>query len=264
MEPNQIIDIGINLTNKRFRNDVDAVIERAINAGVAPMVLTGTSAQGSEDAIQLAKRFPQMLYATAGVHPHDAKSWTATTRERIITLLDNKQVIAVGECGLDFNRNFSSKADQLRCFEDQLMIAVDHNKPVFLHERDAHEAFIEILANYKSQLPAAVVHCFTGNRQELEAYLELDCYIGITGWVCDKKRGEELRTLIPYILSDRLLIETDAPFLTPHNLPFKPDAGRNEPAFLPYVLQKISEILQQPYEILAQQTTKNAKRFFNI
>lgn len=259
-----MIDIGVNLTSGRFHKDLSDVMRRAREAGVFAQIVTGTSVHASTEALALAQAYPKELYATAGVHPHDAKSWNEESAASLAALAREPGVVALGECGLDFNRNFSSPEDQLICFEAQLALAAELKKPVFLHQRDAHEAFMPILKRYRPQLTGAVVHCFTGTRAELEDYLSLDCSIGVTGWVCDERRGGELRELVRHIPSERLLVETDAPYLTPHNLPEKPKGNRNEPAFLPYVIEKLAECRGEPAPALARQTAANARAFFRL
>ena len=259
-----MIDIGTNLTNTRFQDDLDSVLSRARAARVDHIIVTGTSLGASRAALALCKRYPDVLTCTAGVHPHDAKHWDAQSATAISELLRQPQVVAVGECGLDFNRNFSPREAQLACFEAQLQLAADVKKPVFLHERDAHADFFRLLAKYRPQLAGAVVHCFTGGVDELKAYLDLDCHIGITGWVCDQRRGGALREAVRHIPLNRLMIETDAPFLTPPNLSPKPAANRNEPVYLPLVLATLARILQVKPQELAAQTLQTTRTFFNL
>lgn len=259
-----LIDIGANLTNKRFKSDLTEVFQRAQEEQVDHIILTGTSEKSSVDAFRLAQRHAGFVTSTAGVHPHDAKHWNESVKKKIIELTKEKEVVAVGECGLDFNRNFSSKKDQEKCFIEQLEIAVEIQKPLFLHERDSHDRFIEILKGFRDKLSGAVVHCYTGNLAQLEAFLEIDCHIGITGWVCDERRGKVLQSIVKHIPDDRLMIETDAPFLTPHNMEQKPKGGRNEPAFLPFVVKKIAEARGQTELEVAKTTTKTAIEFFNL
>ncbi len=259
-----LIDIGANLTNRRFHADLDAVIAHAKEAGVEHIIVTGTSERASHDAHALTQTYPGYLSSTAGVHPHEAKQWNAKCAKAIERLAACDTVMAVGECGLDYNRMFSTETEQRACFEAQLQLAVRLQKPVFLHERDAHEDFFALLRQYRPQLKAAVVHCFTGNTEELRAYLELDCHIGITGWVCDERRGGDLRKAIKYLPKDRLMIETDAPFLLPRNLPVRPQDGRNEPKHLPVVLEAVAAILRISPLTLAQQIRKNTVQFFDL
>jgi len=268
MTPPELIDIGANLTSSRFSKDLDQVLLDAQRAGVGTLIVTGTSLHASHDALSLVRdyagRGPVRMHSTAGVHPHDAKTWDASVASELKQLAAAPEIVALGECGLDFNRNFSPPEAQLACFEAQLALAVELGKPVFLHQRDAHEDFLPLLQCYRSQLPGAVVHCFTGNGAELEDYLALDCHIGITGWLCDSRRGQALRELVKHIPVQRLMIETDAPYLTPHNLPKKPKGNRNEPGFLPYVLSALAECRDEPVHELAEQLSVTTRDFFRL
>lgn len=263
----QLIDIGVNLTNPGFDEQHRAVLTRALAAGVGQMVLTGTSAQVSEQAISLAERLDSQakrLFTTAGVHPHDAKAWNADTARRITALLGHPRVRAVGECGLDFNRDFSPRPQQERALEEQLALAVEHGLPVFLHERDAAPRLTAILQQWRDRLSGAVVHCFTAGRAELFSYLDLDLHIGITGWICDERRGSHLHELVGSIPQGRLMLETDAPWLLPRTLRPKPKNGRNEPAFLPEILREVARHRGESEQALAAHTTACAKAFFKL
>jgi TatD DNase family protein len=239
------------------------VLARAQAAGVAAIVVTGTSVDGSRAALRLADAHPR-LYCTAGVHPHDAAHCNAETIPALEALLGHAKVRAVGECGLDFNRNYSPHPDQEKWFVAQLELAALVRKPVFLHSRDAHPRFADIVREFRDKVPAAVAHCFTGERDELRAYLDLDLHIGITGWICDERRGTHLLELVREIPADRLMLETDSPYLTPRTLKPQPKSRRNEPAFLPYVLTTVANALGKPPEEVARATTATAKRFFGI
>ena len=173
-------------------------------------------------------------------------------------------MVAVGECGLDFDRNFSPRADQLRCLEAHLELAAELQMPVFLHERSAHEEFAAILAKHRSRIPRAVVHCFTGTGEALARYLDLDLHIGITGWICDERRGTHLRELVGRIPKDRLMIETDAPYILPRTIRPKPKSNRNEPSLLPHVLRTVAAARGESPEELARSTTETARAFFGI
>ncbi|MGD8175812.1 TatD family hydrolase [Marinimicrobium sp. ARAG 43.8] len=258
-----LVDIGVNLTSGRFRPDLSSVLQRADRAGVSEMIITGTSVQASREA-QVMAASRQGLYATAGVHPHEARHWDTTAETVLRALANEAEVVALGECGLDFNRNFSSPDDQKTCFEAQLALAAELSLPVFLHQRDAHESFMPLLRAYRAHLPGAVVHCFTGTAEELEDYLSLDCHIGVTGWICDARRGEVLRESVKHIPAERLMVETDAPYLTPQTLPEKPTGNRNEPAFLPYVVEQIARCRNEAPEAVAAYTTRTARAFFNL
>jgi TatD DNase family protein len=259
----ELIDIGANLTHESFHRDLDEVLTRAMTAGVRTIVVTGASAQGSREALALAGRYPQ-LYATAGVHPHEAGGYSTETGELLRQLGGSKEIVAMGECGLDFYRDLSPRRVQEKCFEAQLEIACETGKPVFLHERDAHDRFADILAAYLKDLPAAVVHCFTGTESQLDAYLEMGCHIGITGWICDERRGHHLREFVGKIPADRLMLETDAPYLLPRDLKPKPKSRRNEPMHLSHIAQVIADITGKTFEQVAAETTRTAKAFFNI
>ena len=259
----ELVDIGVNLLNHAFDDDRDAVIRRAFDAGVTRLLVTGTSVAVSRAAAELAGRAPG-LYATAGVHPHDAVGWGADSSAALGQLATHPRVVAIGETGLDFNRNYSSRADQERAFHEQLALAAQVRLPVFLHERDAFATQVRILEGYLPELCGAVAHCFTGTAEELDGYLGLGCHIGITGWLCDERRGLQLRDLIGRIPIDRLLLETDAPYLLPRSIKPRPRSRRNEPANLLHVLQAVSECSGRPAAEIAARTTANAIRIFRL
>ncbi len=260
-----MIDIGVNLTNRQFKNDINQVIEDAAAVGVSTMIITGTNIEESRRACQLSSQWPGRLYSTAGIHPHDASSYTQESLQQLSTLLKEEQVLAVGECGLDFNRNYSTPAEQLSCFEAQLELAVELQLPVFLHQRDAQADFLRLIRKYRSDLVDAVAHCFTGGQNELERYLEEDLYIGITGWLCDERRGKELYDCVHLIPENRVMVETDAPYLFPRSLKLpKKQRKRNEPQYLPHIIQTLAERMNINASELALLTTKNAQRFFRI
>lgn len=258
------VDIGINLTNQRYDKDRAEVIDNAINCGVSKMLITGTSVAESQKALDMAGQYPQVLYSTAGCHPHDAKSFDHEGLLIIENLAQQPQVVAIGECGLDFNRDFSPRDIQIRVFKQQLELAVKIGKPVFLHERDAFDTQIQILKDYMPQLKGAVSHCFTGERVHLEQYLDLGLHIGITGWICDERRGVELFNMVHLIPDDKLMIETDGPYLTPRNLPKKPQGGRNEPKYLPHIAEIIAGARKQSLQHIAQISYTNSSRFFGL
>ncbi len=258
----ELVDIGVNLTHASFRQDLPAVLARAAAAGVGPMVVTGTSVAGSARALDLAAAHPGRLFGTAGIHPHDARQADPAALDAIATLLMRPECVAVGECGLDFDRDFSPRPQQEAAFAAQLELAAATQKPLFLHERAAHERLLALLGPRRAALPAAVLHCFTGSAAELDAYLALDLHIGITGWICDERRGLGLYDLLGRVPLDRLMLETDAPFLTPRTM--KPRRSRNEPAFLPYVLDAVAAAVGRPRDEVAAATTATARRFFGI
>ncbi|MEP0357524.1 MAG: TatD family hydrolase [Paraglaciecola sp.] len=256
------IDIGVNLADSRL--DAEPVIQRAINAGIEKLIITGTSVQASSDALLLASKQPNTLYTTAGVHPHHAKDFTHKARTILKKLAKEKHVVAIGECGLDFNRNFSSPTQQLHAFEQQLQLASELGLPVFLHERDAFEAQIKLLKQYRHMLVGGVAHCFTGNLAQMNQYLDLGLYIGVTGWVCDTKRGQTLREAVPFLPLENLLLETDAPYLRPKGLPNnrKLDKGNNEPAYLPFIAAELASLMNIDKVKLQQTSYNNTHNLF--
>jgi TatD DNase family protein len=252
----QLVDIGANLTHAAFAADLPQVLERARAAGVETIVVTGTSPEETRKALGHG------FWTTAGVHPHNAKDCGAGTIAALRELARDPKVLAIGECGLDFNRNYSPHPDQEKWFVAQLELAAELGKPLFLHSRDAHPRFAEILRNLR--VGKAVAHCFTGGPEELRATLDLGLYVGITGWICDERRGRHLVELVKEIPADRLLLETDAPYLTPRDLHPQPRARRNEPAYLPHILRAVARARGEAPEALARITTQNAKAFFGI
>jgi TatD DNase family protein len=259
-----MIDIGANLAHDSFDADRGAVLARAQAAGLEAIVVTGSNGQSNEQALRLARAHPGFLYATAGLHPHHAADWDETLAARIAELAREPQVVALGECGLDYFRNFAPHQAQRRAFLAQLGLAVEAGKPVFLHQRDAHADFLPILRDYRRALGGCVVHCFTDSAQALEDYLALDCYIGITGWICDERRGQGLRALTPRIPAARLLVETDAPYLLPRTLQPAPKQRRNEPAFLSWVVRAVAQARGEDPTAVAGYTAANARRLFRL
>ena len=263
-----MIDIGVNLSSKRFDNDIEAILERAQNAGLSKLILTGTSVAESHAVLQLCRdysaRFPSMLYATCGIHPHDASSFNAESLERLRGLATEPEVVAIGETGLDFNRNLSPQKQQETVLEAHLELAAELQMPLFLHERDAARRQLEIISAYRDSLGDAVIHCFTGDKKTLFAYLDMDLHIGITGWVCDERRGLELKKIVNNIPLNRLMIETDAPYLLPRNIQPLPKDRRNEPAFLSYVAEGIAEARTESAQQIVAATRATAEKFFRL
>jgi TatD DNase family protein len=259
-----LIDIGINLGHDSYDSDRDAVIARAERAGVVQMIVTGASLEGSRKAIELARARPGELFATAGVHPHHATELTADALSELEELARQPEVVAAGECGLDYFRDFSPRPVQQEAFHRQLELAARIRKPVFLHQRDAHEDFLGILKEHRPTLSAGVTHCFTGGRHELLAYLELGFAIGITGWVCDERRGAHLLPLMREIPAERLLLETDGPYLLPRDLHPKPASRRNEPAYLAHIAAAVARARGEPVEHLARSSTAATRALFGL
>ncbi len=260
----RLTDIGINLTDSAFDSDREQVIADAFATGVKRFLITGTTAEESEQAVKMCMEHSSSLFCTAGVHPHYSKDFSPGVRQTLADLIKAPEVLAVGETGLDFNRNFSTPEQQIYAFEQQLELACNANLPLFLHERDAHTKQIEMLRHFRDQTAGGVAHCFTGNRQELYNYLDLDLYIGITGWICDERRGSELLRLIKDIPAERLLLETDAPYLIPRDIKPKPKSRRNLPCYLPHILETAAQARKTDPSELAQQTEENAERLFRF
>ena len=259
-----LIDIGINLAHDSFNVDRDAVIARAVAAGVVQMMVTGSGVDSTRQAIELARTHPDVLFATAGVHPHYSKELTDEVLVELRQHAMLPQVVAVGECGLDYFRDLSPRAVQQKAFHRQLELAAHSGKPVFLHQRDAHADFVAIVREHRAALVGGVAHCFTGSHDELTAYLEMDLFIGITGWICDERRGAHLVALMKEIPADRLLLETDGPYLLPRDLPEKPESRRNEPAYLPHIAATVARARGESLERLAASSTAAARHLFGL
>lgn len=252
----KLIDIGANINHKSFNSDFPQMMQRAIENKIDKIIITGTDFISSQQAFHLSIN-NDLLVSTCGVHPHNAKQLNGKMLSQLENLLKEEKVVAVGECGLDFNRNFSSRAEQEYAFAAQLEIAKKYKKPLFLHEREAFDTFVSFV---KNNIWQGVVHCFTGHKEQLKTYLDLGFYIGITGWICDDRRNSELKEAVKYIPLDRLLIETDCPFLTPPEAKIR----RNEPSFLKYIVQRLAGYMEITVEEVAKHTTENAKHLFQL
>jgi TatD DNase family protein len=260
----ELIDIGCNLTHDSFESDREAVLASAGDAGVVQMVVTGASAEGSRKALELARGFPGVLFATAGVHPHHASDFDDETEALICDLVSQHGVVAVGETGLDYFRDISPRPVQRVAFERHLDIARATGSPLFLHMRDAHDDFLAMLKAVRDGLGDIVVHCFTGDRTQMHDYLDLDCHIGITGWICDERRGTHMKAFLSDIPDHRLMVETDSPYLKPRDLRPKVKAHRNEPQWLPWIVKTVAESTGKRIEDVAEQTTSTARAFFRL
>lgn len=260
----QWIDIGANLTHDSFDVDRAAVIGRAAAHGVAQIIVTGTSLAGSTAAADLAREHPGQLFATAGVHPHHAEELCVERLAQLRTLLRAPEVVAVGECGLDYFRDYAPRAAQRRAFDWQLQLAADCGKPLFLHQRGAHEDFVAALRAHHGAIGTAVAHCFTDGPRELEAYLALGLSIGITGWFCDERRGAHLAALVPGIPQQRLMLESDAPYLLPRDVLPRPRSRRNEPMYVAHIGTAIARARGESVESCAAHTSAHARAFFGL
>ena len=259
-----LIDIGVNLAHESFAEDRAEVIARARAAGVAAMIVTGSTLADSAGAIALCREFPGVLRATVGVHPHHATTLQAGDAPLLAELLADPMTVAAGECGLDYYRNYSPPAEQRRAFELQLALAGQHGRPLFLHQREAHADFLAMLREHPGVATRAVLHCFTDGVAELEECLAAGLCIGVTGWVCDERRGGALRAALPRIPDDRLMLETDGPYLLPRTIQPKSAHRRNEPMYLPVVLDEVARCRGQAPTEVAALTTANACRFFGF
>jgi TatD DNase family protein len=257
-------DIGANLTHKSLLPDIENVLARSTEANVRSIVVTGTTLQESHNALELCRQFPHQLWCTAGIHPHHADEWNSHAARVLEVLAQSPQVRAIGETGLDFNRDFSPRECQITAFEGQLGLATQTGLPVFSHQRDAHDVFLSNLKEHRSDLNAVVVHCFTDNESALRDYLDMDCYIGITGWLCDERRGLELQRIVRYIPENRIMVETDAPYLLPRNMPNPTKKRINEPCNLPHILKTLADCRESDVSSLAQSCYANSLRFFGI
>ena len=259
----EYIDIGVNLTGSSFNSDLDDVVQRALDAGVSQMIVTGTDMHHSQAALELSRSYPGILMSTAGVHPHHASEFDDNTISRLRDLCAGESVVAVGECGLDYNRNYSTPAEQRSAFEAQLQLACELRLPVFLHQRDAHDDFVSIISEYHNDLAGAVAHCFTGTVDEALEYVAMDMYIGITGWICDERRGGDLQNAVRSIPVNRIMLETDAPYLLPRDLEQQPaHKRRNEPCYLPHICEVAAKYMGVDHQQLAHAALENTRKFF--
>jgi len=257
-----MIDIGCNLTHPALNSQLPEVLKRAAQAGVDTMIVTAADVADSQAALELAHRYDGCLYATAGVHPHHASQWDNTSYAALKALASDAKVVAIGEAGLDYYRNLSTPAEQHLAFEKQIDLAVESGLPLFMHQRDAHHDFIARLKPHRPHLSQAVVHCFTGNRAMLDDYLALDLYIGVTGWICDERRATDLRAAVAAIPAERLLLETDAPYLIPRTLGKAFRNRANEPMHLPHIAHAVAQRRGVEASELIAQTVSNSRAFY--
>ena len=270
-----MIDIGANLQDGVFDADRREVLRRARDAGVDGIVLTGTSVASSQAGADFARRWrdgdgasgqdrlPQ-LFATAGVHPHHADGVTAGWDDEVARLAHRPEVVAIGETGLDYYRDFSPRNEQRRVFRRQIEMAVEAKLPLFVHDRDSEGDVRRILHDYRDDLAACAIHCFTGTATDLEGFLEDGYHIGVTGWICDERRGRQLMELVRRIPGNRMMIETDAPYLLPRTIDPRPRSRRNEPAYLRWVARQVARCRGEDPALVEQRTHVNAVRFFGL
>tara|TARA_S200000501_G_scaffold149199_1_gene140724 strand:+ start:195 stop:983 length:789 start_codon:yes stop_codon:yes gene_type:complete len=258
-----IADIACNFSSDRFDSDLDEIINRAVANKVTKFGLICSRLRDLDKLLEIYNHYSKQMFFTIGVHPHHANEVNDEYLKKLREAVSNNNPHAIGETGLDFYRNLSTYEEQKYAFEEQIKIAIDKNKPLFLHQRDSHDDFIKILRKYSSDINKTVVHCFTGTQAQLDDYLELDCYIGITGWICDEKRNIELRETVKNIPISRLMVETDCPYLIPKNLPIKPKNNRNDPYYLNHIVSEISMLVEVDEETLRKKTFENTIKFFN-
>lgn len=253
-------DAGVNLTDPRF--DAHEEIVCALSEGVTRMCVITTKPSEWSKAIGLYQAYPQQVCFTLGIHPHYAATVTDDDLLRLRELVHQPGMVAIGECGLDFNRNFSPKADQIRVFNAQLALACESGKPVYLHQRDAFSEQVACLEPYLGAISGGIAHCFTQGKAELETYLSMGLYIGVTGWVCDEKRGQTLAGALPYLPMDKLVLETDAPYLFPKTV--RPRKRDNRPAYLPHIAKHVAQLMQCDIKEIEQASFRNSCQLFDI
>lgn len=271
-----LIDGGVNLTNPKFHNNEDYVVNRAQSAGVQKMVVTGLRLNGCKTAITKAKTRTN-IYAAVGIHPHFVKDdWNAKSAEEILTLAKSEECVAVGECGLDYNRNYSEKSLQKDAFKRHIEIACEAGKPLLVHDRDAHDDIIEMLTSAKN-LPTIVIHCFTGSADHIKAYINRGWYIGVTGFVCKDKHGAHLREAIKsgVLPLERIILQSDAPYMVP-NMPLSEIdpvsksllefcyQHNNEPCTLSVIVRCIAKVKDMEARQVADILTENAMKVYRF
>ena len=258
-----LFDIACNFSSERFDDDLQIVIDRAMKENVNKFLVVSASIKGFDKVYKIYQKYNENCFFTIGTHPHHANEFDASSSKHMTELVNNYQPNSIGETGLDFFRNISSYEEQIFAFEEQIKISIQSGKPLFLHQRDAHKDFIKLIKPYKNDITKAVVHCFTGTQEELDDYLELGFHIGLTGWICDERRNVNLRRSLKNIPLDKLMIETDCPYLIPRNLDNKQKSNRNEPAYLPHIANEIALLINIDKDKLIDITYKNSINFFS-
>lgn len=254
-------DAGVNLLDPRF--EPSTIVSQALAAGVSRMCVIATQPDEWAMAQQLYQQFPNALIYTIGIHPHYAKVVTSDTYDSLISFAQNPGCVAIGECGLDFNRNFSPQDIQRQVFIEQLNIAKQLDKPIYLHERDAFDTQLKCLEHVFAQQPIdGIAHCFTGNAQQLKTYVAKGLYIGITGWLCDHKRGQDLRNAVTHLPSSNLILETDSPYLFPKTV--RPRQRNNTPALIPAIAQEYAQITENDLNEIELLSYNNAVSLFRL
>ncbi|QJC35762.1 TatD family hydrolase [Enterobacteriaceae endosymbiont of Donacia sparganii] len=262
-----MFDISVNLTNKQFKNDIDNIINRAIKNGINGMLIIGSYIEDSFNAYKITKKYKNYCWSTVGIHPHYAYLWHNNIISKIEKLIKYKTVVAIGECGLDFYRNYSSIKEQLLSLNAQLELASNYSMPIYLHCRNAFEIFFKVLKLWINKIPKIIIHCFSGNKYELEKCLDMNISIELTELFFNNKYRIGSINDIKLIPKKQLLIGTDSPFLLLkkiYNKIYKKFKGRNEPSLLPNLLKKISSLRNEKYLTLNVQTEKNSLNILNL
>lgn len=266
------MDIGVNFFSKQFIKEKyhKQLLDYSHEANVTHIIGISNCKkewQLNVDLIKEYKNHPVKIYSTCGIHPHHAREYELSDKDKMIKhVQQNETVVAVGECGLDYNRNFSAQETQKEVFKHQIDVAYQLNMPLYMHERDADQDMIRILTNAKKSYPnlTGVIHCFTGDSKTMKSYLDLGFSIGITGWICDERRNLKLLEAIKTLPLDRLLIETDAPWLAPKAFLYDYDTTFSEPAALPYIIEAIANNTNYSYDSIVKETNQNTKKMFNF
>ncbi|BFM48271.1 TatD family hydrolase [Marinomonas sp. THO17] len=256
-----MIDIGVNLNHSLFLKDLENTIDEAALEGVNGMICIASDLEESHLLGQYSQSY-QNLWQTIGCHPHQAKTWQSSSKQTLTDLIERLNPVAIGETGLDFNRNYSTPTQQRFVFEQQIELAEQYSLPLYLHERDAHQEMIQYLRQCPEVAKHSVIHCFTGSIKELDNYLALGLHIGITGWVCDERRGADLQAAVPHIPLDKLLLETDAPYLLPRTI--RPRPKKNHPKYLAYVAKQVAELRNMDLDAVIKASVDNTQRVFNL
>ncbi|MCH8536134.1 MAG: TatD family hydrolase [Alkalimonas sp.] len=254
-------DSGVNLFSEQFAADREQVMLRAQAAGIDKQILIASDLAECQQNLHWCQQHAN-CHTTAGIHPHQAGQADTDWLQQLKSILTNHPIVAVGECGLDFNRNFSSQDAQIDVFAQQLQLAKELTLPVYLHERDAFDTQLQLLKDHA--ICHGIAHCFTGDTTQLKAYLDLGLYIGITGWLCDERRNQALVEALAYLPLDRICLETDAPFLLPRNLAPKPKSRRNEPAYLLAIANQLAQLKAIPLQQVETQCWHNSLTLFNL
>jgi len=260
-----LVDTCVNLTDESFIGNEDKIIDNAKKNNVKKLVLIGNNLESSQSSLKLAQKYN--FISSVGYHPHNAREWSKGSFQKLMKLSSFKEVKAIGECGLDNHRDHSSPETQIKVFMNHISLAKETQLPLYIHERDAFDQMYSILKNHLASCSRAVIHCFTGSENSLIDYLDLGLYIGQTGWICDDRRGKHLREFINLIPDDKLLIETDSPYLSPYITSEDKNVNsrmryNNEPAYLVEIAKEIAKYRGQTYEHICNITFENYIKFF--